>query len=148
MGAAPTPSAWQGLPVLFVGDLSPWSKCVNRRDALEALGFAVVALAHTRPGDPETGQDRPSLAFRIAWKLGHQLDTERVNRRMIEAARTHAPRLVWIEKGNMIRPATLRAVRAICPGAVLASYSDDDMTAPHNRTRSYLRTLPPLPSGQ
>jgi len=128
--------------VLFVGDLNPWSKGLNRRDAFAELGFAVEALPHTPQGDPETGRIPVGLAFRIAWKLGVRLDTEGVNRRIVAACCAAAPDLIWIEKGNMIRPATLRAVRALCPGAVLAAYSDDDMTAAHNRARAWARGLP------
>lgn len=136
-----TPPPWPGRRALFVGDLNSWSKGVFRRDALKALGFAVDSVNHTPAGDPEIGRSRVSLAFRIAWRLGVQLDTEGANRSMLQAARAHPPDLVWIEKGNMIRPATLRAVRAACPEAVLASYSDDDMTAAHNRTRAYAHGL-------
>lgn len=139
--AAGVSALWRGRRVLFVGDLNPWSKGVIRGDAFRALGFEVEALSHTARGDPETGGGRPSLAFRIGWKLGVQIDTEGVNRRIIDAARARPADLIWIEKGNMIRPATLRALRALCPDARLASYSDDDMTARHNRTRAYARGL-------
>jgi len=135
-------AGWRGRRVLFVGDLNPWSKGVNRRDALAQLGFAVEALNHTPAGDPETGRSPLSLGFRIAWKLGVQLDTESVNRSIVSTCQTLTPAMLWIEKGNMIRPATLRAVRAACPEVVLAAYSDDDMTAPHNRTRAWAHCLP------
>jgi len=128
---------YSGLTVLFVGDLNAYSKGYSRLKAFRALGAKVDAFSHTPPGNPETGFAAPSVPFRIAWKLGFHLDTEGANGWLPRAAAKLRPDLVWIEKGNMVRPATLRRLRSLCPAAVIASYTDDDMVNRTNRTWFY-----------
>lgn len=134
-------TSYRGLAVLFAGDLNPYSNSYSRLKAFERLGARVSSISHTAAGNAETGYATPSIAFRLAWKLGIQLDTENAGRRLLRDAPGFSPDLIWIEKGNMIRPGVLRQLRALCPGAVLASYSDDDMYRRANRSRAYKRCL-------
>jgi len=127
--------------VLFVGDLNFYSKGASRLAALRQSGADVEAIPHTPTGGDTHGFVAPSLAFRVAWKFGIHLDSEQVNARLRNRVRQSPPHLLWIEKGNMIHPATLRYIRATAPATVIASYSDDDMFNPLNRTRSYAASL-------
>ena len=127
--------------VLFVADLNFYAKGHSRLQALRRLGCEVRALSHTPIGGDDKGHPDLTLAFRGAWKLGIHLDTESVNSSIIDAARDFSPDVVWIEKGNMVKPATLESLGRICPDAVLASYSEDDMFNPINRTLAYQRGL-------
>ena len=128
---------YSGLNVLFVGDLNPYSKGFTRLEAFRALGVRVEAFSHTPAGDPATGYVPLTLPVRIAWKLGFQPDTEGANGWLLRAAAKSRPDLIWIEKGNMVGPSVLRRLKALCPAAVIASYSDDDMVNWINRTWSY-----------
>ena len=132
---------YPGITVLFVGDLNPYSNSYSRLKGFRTLCGQVDAMSFTRPGDSETGVDVPSPFFRICWKLGIHLDTQGVNRWLVERTQQVSPALIWIEKGNMIHPRTLKRLRALCPSAIIASYSDDDMYAWHNRTWAYQRGL-------
>lgn len=123
--------------VLFVADLNVYSKGLSRLRALRGIGAHVEALSHTAIGGEDNGHAPLSPAFKLAWKLGLHLDTEGVNKAMLKAAEGFPAELIWIEKGNMIRPATLAKLRALRPRAVIASYSEDDMFNPLNRTRAY-----------
>ena len=127
--------------ILFVADLNAYAKGRQRLRALERLGADVLALSHTAIGGGDKGHAEISLAFRIGWKLGFHLDTESVNARLIEVAPGFKPDLVWIEKGNMIRPATLAHLKAALPETVIAAYSEDDMFNSLNRTRAYAAGL-------
>lgn len=129
------------LTVLFVGDLNPYSNSYSRLKGFRNLCGRVEARSHTPQGDSATGFAIPSLSFRIAWKLGVHLDTEAINGWLLQTAEQVSPNLIWIEKGNMISPGTLQRLRALCPSAVIASYSDDDMYAWQNRTWAYQRGL-------
>jgi len=51
------------------------------------------------------------------------------------------PELIWIEKGNMNGPGVLRRLLTLCPDAIIALYSDDDMYGWSNRTWAYTRGL-------
>tara|TARA_R110000787_G_scaffold26121_8_gene73199 strand:- start:1501 stop:2586 length:1086 start_codon:yes stop_codon:yes gene_type:complete len=134
--------AISGIPALLVGDLNDYSKSFSRLTAFRALGVDVDAFSHSPAGDETLGFPRLSLAFRVAWKLGFHLDTEGANRWLIEAVRRKAPRIVWIEKGNMIRRSTLLRLKALVPDACIASYTDDDMFNRINTTWTYRRALP------
>ena len=130
------------LRILFVGDLNYYAKGASRLKAMEQLGATVIGLPHTPFGNTQTGTSSISLYFRLAWKLGVHIDTEQVNQKIQTIAAIEKPDLLWIEKGNMIRPSTLKAVRARSPATIIASYSDDDMFHPINHTRAYLGCLP------
>jgi len=127
--------------VLFVGDLNFYAKGHSRVEALRRFGVEVTAISHTAIGGADKGHPPFSLAFRLAWKLGVHLDTERVNGSILSAAQSVSPDVIWIEKGNMVRPATLVRLKQLCPEAVIASYSEDDMYNPLNRTLAYQRGL-------
>ena len=127
--------------ILFVGDLNFFAKGASRINAMEQLGATVIGLPHTPLGGDETGTSNISLYFRIAWKLGIHLDTENVNRKILDVTRHKKPDLLWIEKGNMINPSTLKAVHEISPNTKICAYSDDDMFHNINRTRAYVKSL-------
>ena len=127
--------------VLLVADLNYYAKGYARWQALKRLGAQVEAISHTPVGDNEDGTPGYSLLFRIAWKIGIHMDTENINVSMPERVRAIEPDVIWIEKGNMVRPGTMAALRMICPNAIIASYSEDDMYNPINRSLAYQRGL-------
>ncbi len=127
--------------VLLVGDLNDYAKGYAEARAMRALGLEVMALSHTVIGGAERGHPDFSLRYRIAHKLGYELDVTGINRRLLEAARGFEPDVAWIEKGNMIRPRTLGALKRGRPGLRLAAYSDDDMYLAHNRSRYFTAGL-------
>ncbi|MDA0239719.1 MAG: glycosyltransferase [Proteobacteria bacterium] len=133
--------AIRGIPALLVGDLNDYSKSFSRLMAFRALGLDVDAFSHSPAGDETLGFPRISFAFRVAWKLGFHLDTEGANRWLIEAIQRKRPRIVWIEKGNMIRRSTLLCIKALVPDACIASYTDDDMFNRTNTTWTYRHAL-------
>ena len=127
--------------VLLVADLNFYAKGNSRLQALKRLGARVEGLSHTPLGNEADGTPKYSLGFRIAWKMGIHMDTEQVNARLPAQARAFDPDIIWIEKGNMIRPGTIAALRQVCPNSVIASYSEDDMYNPINRSMAYQRGL-------
>jgi spore maturation protein CgeB len=135
-------TSFNGLTVIFVGDLNPYSNGYSRLKAFRALGARVVEISHTPLGGGDAGHIQPSTVFRTAWKLGFHPDRQNANDRLLQEASREAPALVWIEKGNMIRLAVLKRLKILCPDAIIASYSDDDMYRWSNRTWAYTRGLP------
>lgn len=127
--------------VLFVADLNVYSKGLGRARILGELPVEAETWSHTAVGDEALGHPRFSLAYRIAHRLGHVLDTEDTNRALMHLARTRRPDLIWIEKGVMIRPDTLASVRRELPSTRIAAYSEDDMALAHNRTRAFTEGL-------
>ena len=128
--------------ILFVADLNVYAKGYARLRALNRIGVDVIAISHTAIGGEDKGYLDLSVASRLAWKLGIQSDSEGVNRQILSETKTLCPDLVWIEKGNMIKSRTLQQLKAECPYAVIAAYSEDDMFNSLNTTRSFISSLP------
>ena len=125
------------LSILFIGDLNDYSKGYSRLCAARELGAWVEAMSSIPVQTGDTGYAEISNFFKLAWKLGFHLDTEKMNSRIVEKATELKPDVIWIEKGNMIWPGTLRKLRRVCPDAQLVSYTDDDMFNSLNRTWAY-----------
>ncbi len=109
------------LRILFVGDVTPFLTTAARRDAFLALGCDVETLDPTRFAGP--GRFAARLAF---WTLLAP-SVFRFNRALREAALRADRDLVWIEKGTLVFPRTLRALRAA--GRLLVYHNTDDWKA-------------------
>ena len=127
--------------ILVIADLNYHAKGHSRLEALKRLGLETRGISHTPIDGASHGGMRPSIAFRMAWKLGFHPDTEAINKRLIKEALDFNPDIIWIEKGNMIKPGTLYYLRKQFTKTVIASYSEDDMFNPVNRTIAYGRGL-------
>ena len=127
--------------ILFIGDLNFYSKGSPRSNACRRLGYQLKSLSHTPIGGSNLGYVTKSLLFRIAWKLKIHLDTEKINSKIVASVKSFKPHILWIEKGNMIRPRTLKEVKRVSPKTSIISYSDDNMFNPLNHTRSYKNCL-------
>ena len=131
----------QNARVLLVADLNYHAKGHSRLQALKRLGLETRGISHTPIDVASHAEIRPSLAFRIAWKFGFHLDTENVNKWLPSEALDFKPDIIWIEKGNMVKPATLFYLRKQFTRSVVASYSEDDMFNRINRTLAYAQGL-------
>ena len=124
------------MKILFIGDLNEYGRSFQRFHALTDLGNKVKGFSMvTVPFIP--GINKPSFLERLFWKLKLPLDLTRVNKKIREAVKSEKFDIVWIEKGNTIKPTTLRYIRQRLPNARLISISEDDMYARHNRSLYY-----------
>lgn len=122
--------------ILFIGDLNTYGRGYQRYRTLKEMGHDVIAFSHTKVSLP--GRiDKPSLIYRIFWKLRIPLDTTHVNKKIREAIGSATFDVVWIEKGNMIWPWTLRYIKEVAPLARIVSCSEDDMYATHGHSFWY-----------
>lgn len=69
-------------------------------------------------------------------------DNTNVNKRLIEAVKSHPFDLVWIDKGNMIYPETLKKIKSIQPNCLLVHYMIDDFMNPFHKTKQIMNTIP------
>ena len=122
--------------ILFIGDLNTYGRGYQRYRTLKEMGHDVVAFSHTKVSSPGRIEN-PSLPSRIFWKLRIPLDTTRVNRKIHDTIRSSSFDVVWIEKGNMIWPWTLRDIKKQAALARLISCSEDDMYATHGHSLWY-----------
>lgn len=128
------------MKILFVGDLNEGAKSFMRFLTLARLGHEVRGIPVV-PVPYQAGVDHNPFLTRVFSKLRIPRDEAGANRALRVAARESWCELVWIEKGNTIRPATLRTLRAALPAVFLISVSEDDMYARHNRSWYYTRGL-------
>ncbi|MGJ5206487.1 glycosyltransferase family protein [Bradyrhizobium sp. HKCCYLR20261] len=115
-----------GPSLLYVGDNGAGTTSRDRADALEQIGARVTRL----PPPALSG-----LAARIDWHLRARLQVgpviARVNADLMQAAAERAHDVLWIDKGWMVRPATLRAIRDRVGAIVL--FNNDNPWGEHER---------------
>lgn len=128
------------MKILFVGQLQSPSRSWQRLRAFNELGHVVHAI--NSAGRTLAPRSPGAILDSILWRLSIARDTTGANAALVDAVNTFKPDIIWVEKGNSIRAATLVRVRASCPGKPLISFSEDDMFAQHNRTRDYTSGMP------
>ncbi len=122
--------------ILYIGDLNEYGRGFQRYRTLEDLGHEVFALSHTKVSSP--GRiDPPTFLYRVRWKLKIPIDDMHVNEKVCAALRRSPFDVVWIEKGNMMWPWTLRHIKSQMPSVRLVSCSEDDMFAWHGHSMWY-----------
>lgn len=126
--------------ILFVGDLNEYGRSLQRYKALIDLGHTVKGISTVPvPWRPIIDSN---LLEKITWKLRLPADISGANKKIINAVRQDKFEVIWIEKGNTIKPKTLRLIKNISPFAKIISCSEDDMYAKHNRSLFYKWSLP------
>jgi spore maturation protein CgeB len=123
--------------ILYLGDLAFGGTCLMRLEAMRSMGHDVTAVDMYR----HDLSGLSLLAYKVAYHLRRQIDFTRANEQIKQLCREKPFELVWIDKGNTLRPATLADVRRQRPQAVIAGYSPDDMAAKHNNTVNFVRSL-------
>lgn len=130
------------MKILLVGDLNEYGRSFQRFRALKELGHEVSSLSYV-PIGYKPGISRPvSIIDRIAHKLRHPLDRMHINKNILMELKSKKFDFLWIEKGLMIRPFTLKQAKKLQPALKIVSYTEDDMFARHNQSAYYRACLP------
>ena len=91
---------------------------------------------------------RASLWFRIIYHLflfGIPLrlpDLIEVNKRILEKVKNNDYDIIWIDKGIIVFPETLKEIKKQSPETKIISYSPDNMALRHNQSQQYLECIP------
>jgi len=128
--------------ILYIGDLNEYGRCFQRYRALLDLNYKVAGLSFIPEGNLPGISKAPNIFFRIANKLGYPPDNTNTNNEISDQTKNFKPDIIWIDKGLMIRPTTLRNVKLINPTAKVCFFSEDDMFAPHNHSTYFKKCLP------
>lgn len=124
------------MKILFIGDLNEYGRSFQRYKTLIELGNELTGLSMV-PVPFVPGIDNPSFLERLFWKIKFPLDLTGVNKKIRQAIKKEKFDIVWIEKGNTIKPKILCFIKKNQPQAKLISLSEDDMYARHNRSFYY-----------
>lgn len=123
--------------ILYVGEVAEGTTCAMRSAALTSLGYRV----DTATVIPEKGL---GLAARLWRKTSNRLrrpaDVTGINRLIRTGA--FAYDVLWIDKGNVVAPVTLEAVRRGSQRPVIIGFSPDDMEQRHCTSVTFHATLP------
>lgn len=122
--------------ILYVGDLNQYGRGYQRYITLKAMGHNVDAISHTYVSKPNEIV-RPTLMYRIFWKLKLPIDDMKVNSQVLQKIKENKYDVVWIEKGNMLKPWVLKKIKALSPATTLISCSEDDMYVSHGYSMWY-----------
>ena len=128
--------------ILFIGDLNSYARSLQRCRAMKELGHKVIALSLVPVGYRLGISKKPSLWIRFCSKVGYPIDVVNINQKLIDTIKREKPDLVWIDKGLMIRPSTLRQAKNTKARPTLIFCSEDNMCKKHNQSAYFLRCLP------
>lgn len=126
--------------ILYIGDLNDYGRGFQRWNTLKKMGIEVDAFSHTHVSNSGTFVP-PTISFRIFNKLKIPIDPENVNHNLIQAASRKKFDIIWIEKGNMVKPWTLKKLKKINSSVKLISCSEDDMYVSHGHSYWYKKGL-------
>jgi spore maturation protein CgeB len=121
--------------LLYVGDLWLGSTALQRLEALNTLNYHIVEIDST-----QVLNKIQQLLFRISFKLKWPIDFIGLNKKIINTLNQQDIKMIWVDKGLVIKPATLKLAKQ--KGIKLINYSPDDMINKNNQSNYYLASLP------
>lgn len=128
--------------ILFIGDLNAYARSYQRYRAFRSLGYEVKGISFTPDGWIPSKSGGPDLVYRLMNKIGFSPDKTGVNQKIIRSVANFSPELVWIEKGLMIKPKTLKRCKEIKPNMDLILWAEEYVFPRHNRSFYYTRCIP------
>ncbi len=124
------------MKILFAGRTAAQASSLNRIWALCRLGHEVSTF------DPDPYQLGSPLLQKIAFRIADGPHASRMNRDLLAQVERERPDVLWVDKVLLLRPATLRRVRAL--GILSVSYMIDNAFGPRKDPgwRMYVKCLP------
>ncbi len=130
------------LRILYVGDLTPRTRCEQRARTLVEQGHRLTTISFAPIGDDPAAPEHLGLSARVLRRLGRPLDPESANAKVIDAIASERYDVVWVEKALCLHERTLQHVHRKQPQAKLIFFSEDDMALRHNQS-AYFRACVP-----
>lgn len=122
--------------ILYIGDLNQYGRGYQRYITLKAMGYDVDAISHTYVSKPNEIV-KPTFLYRVFNKLRFPIDSMNVNSQVVAKVKEKKYEVVWIEKGNMMKPWVLKKIKDLSPTTTLISCSEDDMYVRHGYSEWY-----------
>ena len=130
----------KSISILSVGGMDGKSNtCLHRHWALEKVAHHI---------DVVNSSIKYNLWTRIANRLflyGLPIrlpDLNEVNKQIIEKINAFNYDIVWIDKGIIVYPETLKEIKKKSPKTKIVSYSPDNMALRHNQSQQYVECIP------
>jgi len=129
--------------VLFAGYLgSPMETSWQRCETLKSLGCEVRCIDQSKLGDLRQRRFLRRVDGR-AFKAGN---VARLNAELVDVVRGFNPKVIWIEKGLLVQPETLREIKGLVPDSRLVAFQDDNPFGARSYERgfweAFVRAIP------
>lgn len=126
--------------ILSVGGMNGISNtCLHRHWALEKVAHHIDVVNSTIKYNLWTRIANRLFLYGLPIRLP---DFNEVNKKIIERINACAYDIVWIDKGIIVFPETLREIKKLSPQTKIVSYSPDNMALRHNQSQQYVECIP------
>lgn len=127
--------------ILSVGNMDGLSNtCLHRHRALEKIADDIDVI---------NTSTCTTLLYRLIYHINlyspiklNLPDTKHINEKIIEHIQQKQYDIIWIDKGNIIYPSTLKNIKKIQPKSILIHYMIDDIKNPHHLSKQIKDTIP------
>ena len=96
---------------------------------------------YTKPNLNDYYSNKQSIFLRILSKLRIPYDKYKINLRLLNKINENKYDFVFIIKGNLIKPTTLKKIKKISKKTKIISWNSDDMMQSHNSSYYYLLSI-------
>lgn len=129
------------MKILSVGNMDGLSNtCLHRHWALEKIADEIDVI------NSNVGI---SFLYRIIYHINlyspiklNLPDTGHINKKIIKQVQVKPYDIIWIDKGNIIYPSTLKKIKELQPQCLLVHYMIDDIMNPHHMSKQIKDTIP------
>lgn len=128
------------MKILSIGGMDGKSNtCLHRHWALEKIASEIDVINTSSPAN---------LWYKIAYHLflfGIPIslpDDGNINKQIRKKIDSTEYDVVWIDKGIIVFPETLKEIKKKSPSTKIISYSPDNMALRHNQSQQYLECIP------
>ena len=126
--------------ILFVSPGDPFSATPFISD-INKIDFLKCDVLYTKLNKSDYYDIKPSIFTRILSKLRFPYDEYEINKRLIKKVTQNRFDFIFIIKGNLIKPSTLKKIKKNLKDTKIISWCSDDMMQPHNSSYYYLSSL-------
>ena len=128
------------ISILSVGGMNGKSNtCLHRHWALEKVAHHIDVVNSTIKYNLWTRIVNRLFLYGLPIRLP---DFNEVNKKIIDRINACTYDIVWIDKGIIVFPETLREIKKLSPQTKIVSYSPDNMALRHNQSQQYVECIP------
>ena len=130
----------KSISILSVGGMDGKSNtCLHRHWALEKVAHHIDVVNSSIKYNLWTRIANRLFLYGIPIRLP---DLNEVNKQIIEKINAFNYDIVWIDKGIIVYPETLKEIKKKSPKTKIVSYSPDNMALRHNQSQQYVECIP------
>lgn len=128
------------ISILSVGGMDGISNtCLHRHWALEKVAHHIDVVNSTIKYNLWTRIANRLFLYGLPLRLP---DLKKINKEIIKRITACDYDVIWIDKGIVVYPETLKEIKRLSSNTKIVSYSPDNMALRHNQSQQYLECIP------